>query len=246
MLIAFGITKLTQKDQKVCPSKDQLKYVIRKRNRTIKQLNQIYQTIFLNTGLAAAFALLSANLKGIRLSIDALPFPQAVGTPPAKDFGGLIFAQPYSTTAKLQRIDDLLEQLEKDNKDLNKETLIALVMLIAGTATVLALLQGIDDMAQECSEDVLDLEEINRELLLITNNTTDELETPIVKNLNGFTFDVMTDNSNPVGTLKRRFAIAKNKRGVIQLRGESSFSASDQVLIDELIFYIQQNDLKAF
>ena len=92
----------------------------------------------------------------------------------------------------------------------------------------------------------LDLEEINRELLLITNNTTDELETPIVKNLNGFTFDVMTDNSNPVGTLKRRFAIAKNKRGVIQLRGESSFSASDQVLIDELIFYIQQNDLKAF
>jgi hypothetical protein len=101
-------------------------------------------------------------------------------------------------------------------------------------------------MAQECSEDVLDLEEINRELLLITNNTTDELETPIVKNLNGFTFDVMTDNSNPVGTLKRRFAIAKNKRGVIQLRGESSFSASDQVLIDELIFYIQQNDLKAF
>ena len=175
-----------------------------------------------------------------------MPFPQAVGTPPAKDFGGLIFAQPYSTTAKLQRIDDLLEQLEKDNKDLNKETLIALVMLIAGTATVLALLQGIDDMAQECSEDVLDLEEINRELLLITNNTTDELETPIVKNLNGFTFDVMTDNSNPVGTLKRRFAIAKNKRGVIQLRGESSFSASDQVLIDELIFYIQQNDLKAF
>ena len=57
MLIAFGITKLTQKDQKVCPSKDQLKDVIRKRNRTIKQLNQIYQTIVLNTGLAAAFAL---------------------------------------------------------------------------------------------------------------------------------------------------------------------------------------------
>ena len=246
MLITFGITKLTQKNQKVCPSKDQLKDVIRKRNRTIKQLNQIYQTIVLNTGLAAVFAILSVNLRGIRLSIDALPFPQAVGTPPAKDFGGLIFAQPYSTTAKLQRIDDLLEELEKDNKNLNKETLIALVMLIAGTATVLALLQGIDDMAQECSEDVLDLEEIDRELLLISNNTTEELETPIVENLNGFTFDVMTDNSNPVGTLKRRFAVAKNKRGVIQLKGESSFSASDQVLIDELIFYIQQNDLKAF
>ena len=101
-------------------------------------------------------------------------------------------------------------------------------------------------MAQECSEDVLDLEEVNRELLLVTNNTTENLETPVVSNLNGFTFDILTDNTNPVGTLKRRFAVAKNKRGVIQLRGESSFSASDQVLIDELIFYIQQNDLKAF
>ena len=89
-------------------------------------------------------------------------------------------------------------------------------------------------------------EEVNRELLLVTNNTTENLETPVVSNLNGFTFDILTDNTNPVGTLKRRFAVAKNKRGVIQLRGESSFSASDQVLIDELIFYIQQNDLKAF
>tara|TARA_Y100000356_G_scaffold19781_1_gene14077 strand:+ start:1747 stop:3351 length:1605 start_codon:yes stop_codon:yes gene_type:complete len=246
MLIAFGITKLTEKDQKVCPTKDQLKDIIRKRNRTIKQLNQIFQTIVVNTTLAVAFAALASSLRGIRLSIDALPFPQAVGTPPAKDFGGLVFAQPYSTTAKLQRIDDLLEELEKDNKSLNKETLIALVMLVAGTATVLALLQGIDEMAQECSEDVLDLEEVNRELLLVTNNTTENLETPVVSNLNGFTFDILTDNTNPVGTLKRRFAVAKNKRGVIQLRGESSFSASDQVLIDELIFYIQQNDLKAF
>ena len=246
LLIAFGISKLSEKNNKVCPSKDQLQDIIRKRNRTIKQLNQIFKTIVINTGLAAAFAILASSLRGIRLSIDALPFPQAIGTPPAKDFGGLIFAQPYSTTAKLQGIDDLLEKLEQDNKDLNKQTLISLIMLIAGTATVLILLQAIDEMTQECSEDVLDLEEVNSELLAITNSTTENLETPVVSNLNGFTFEVKTDNSNPVGTLKRRFAVAKNARGVIQLRGESSFSASDQVLIDELIFYIEQNDLKAF
>ena len=49
-----------------------------------------------------------------------------------------------------------------------------------------------------------------------------------------------------VGQLKRRRAVAKNKQGVIQLKGEPSFSSSDQILIDELAFYITSNNLKAF
>ena len=51
---------------------------------------------------------------------------------------------------------------------------------------------------------------------------------------------------NKVGkNLTRRQAIAKNQSGIIMLRGEPSFSSNDQILIDELVFYIQQNDLKA-
>jgi len=46
-------------------------------------------------------------------------------------------------------------------------------------------------------------------------------------------------------SLKRRRAIARNKSGVVMLKGEFSFSSIDQILIDELVFYIQQNDLKA-
>ena len=57
---------------------------------------------------------------------------------------------------------------------------------------------------------------------------------------------LVTDDKNPVGSLKRRYAVAKNNQGIVQLKGEPSFSASDQILIDELVFYIQQNDLKAF
>ena len=64
--------------------------------------------------------------------------------------------------------------------------------------------------------------------------------------INGFILEVQTDRNNPVGSLKRRFAVAKNKQGVIMLEGEKSFSANEQILINELKFYIQQNDLKAF
>jgi hypothetical protein len=45
--------------------------------------------------------------------------------------------------------------------------------------------------------------------------------------------------------LKRRRAIAKNKQNIVMLKGEWSFSSIDQILIDELVFYIQQNNLKA-
>ena len=66
---------------------------------------------------------------------------------------------------------------------------------------------------------------------------------PVITNVNGFTMGVETEvTENP---LKRRRAIATNKQNVVMLKGEFSFSSIDQILIDELVFYIQQNNLKA-
>ena len=45
--------------------------------------------------------------------------------------------------------------------------------------------------------------------------------------------------------LKRKRSIAKNADNVTILKGEWSFSSIDQILIDELVFYIQNNNLKA-
>lgn len=249
LLLAFGITKLTQSNRKTCPDPATLNNLIRTRNRVVRQLNQMYSTIAINTALAAAFFALSKVLKGVRLAMDAIPAPQAVGTFPAKDFGGLIFAQPYSFTAKLQHINDELEKLEEQYEGMNRSTLTSLIFLIAGTATIVILLQGIDKLTQECSEENggsdIELEAINVELLAIAEEEQED-GNPIISSLNGFIFSVETDNQNPVGTLKRRFAVAKNNQGVTLLKGEPSFSSSDQILIDELVFYIQQNDLKAF
>ena len=108
---------------------------------------------------------------------------------------------------------------------------------------------GIDKLTQECAQEggvsQLDLTAINQELLDLAQEQEED-GNPIIKSVNGFVFSVETDNSNPVGTLKRRFAVAKDSRGVTLLKGEPSFSSSDQILIDELVFYIQQNDLKAY
>ena len=172
ILIAFGISKLTESNLKTCPTRGELEELIRKRNSLVRQLNQIFNKIKLNVALAVAFKALSIVLRGVRLANDALPLPQAIGTPPAKDFGGLIFAQPYSTTGKLQAISNELEKLEKSSDKLSKATLIALVFLIAAAATVIILLQGIDKLLQECFEETagengvtnLELTAFNQEL----------------------------------------------------------------------------------
>jgi|TARA_R110002033_G_scaffold126638_1_gene168366 hypothetical protein len=248
LLLAFGISKLTQANRKTCPTPEALADVIRTRNRVVRQLNQIFRTIAINTALALAFTALANAFRGVRLALNAIPLPQAIGVPPAKDFGGLIFAQPYSMSAKLQDITATLKDLQKGNEETSRATLVSLIFLIAAATTVVLLLKSIDQMAQECAEENgagnLELEAINQELLDLAEEEAED-GNPIIGNLNGFIFSVETDNKNLVGTLKRRFAVAKDSRGVTLLKGEPSFSSSDQILIDELVFYIQQNDLKA-
>jgi len=245
LLLAFGISKLSQKNRKTCPSPDALRDVIRTRNRVVRQLNQIYSTIIINTALAVAFNVLAKVLIGVRIQLDNLPIPGSFGGPGPI---GLVFSLPYSFTAKLQDINDKLESLEKNNKGISRATLTSLVFVIAGATTAILLLKSIDQMTQECAEEnsITDLEltAINQDLLDISEEEAED-GNPVLSNVNGFIFSVETDNTNLVGTLKRRFAVAKDSRGITLLRGESSFSSSDQILIDELVFYIQQNDLKA-
>ena len=177
-----------------------------------------------------------------------LLYLQATGTPPSKDFGGLISSLPYSFTGKIQRIKDTIEEISENNKQLNKKLILALIFILAAIITILLLLRAIDDMSQKCAEELgVDLDEqlaLDQELLnLSVEQGLDG--NPAINELNGFILSVETDDQNPVGELKRRRAVAKDNRGVTLLQGELSFSSNDQILLDELIFYIQQNNLKA-
>jgi len=248
ILLIFSIAKPSQAEQVVCPTPERLKEALSKRNRAIKQINQVFTSVIINTGLAAVFLILSNSLRSIRLNIDALPFPMAFGTPPAKDWGGLAGAIPYNVIGTLQRIDDLLEELEDQNKGLNKQTLISLAFLIAGLIFCRLMIKTVDDSFKKCAQDQIDngeitLEELREELQNLAEEN--EIEGIVRKPfINGFNISVV-ETENEVGKLVPRQAIAKNKDGVIQLKGEPSFSSTDQVLIDELAFYIKSNNLKA-
>jgi hypothetical protein len=230
LLLAFGITKLAQKNQKICPTRNLLLNNIAKRNRIVKQLNQIFVSIAINSAIAAAVLFISNQFKAGRLQISTLPVPTPL----------------YPITATLQQVDNILKEFEEQNKELNKQILIALVFLIASLIIILSLLKGIDELTQECAqEEGIDLEPISQELLDLTSEANEE-GVVSVNQINGFTLEVQAMDQNAVGSLKRRQAVGKNSQGIILVKGDPSFSSSDQILINELAFYIQSNNLKAF
>ena len=112
--------------------------------------------------------------------------------------------------------------------------------------TVLDLLEVLDLFVQYSYETTglkpNDEEGIDPQLQALTQQETQQ-KSPVVTNVNGFEMGVEIEKTT--NKVKRRRAIARNKAGVVMLKGEYSFSSIDQILIDQLVFYIQQNDLKA-
>ena len=236
MLIAFGISKISQKNDRICPSPKKLGDVIKSRNNLTKQLNQFYKTIAVNVTLAAAFTYIANLFNKGRITIQNLPIP--LGAP-------IGVGQPYSLVSKLQILEEDFKELEKHNKNLNKQVLMALVYLVGALAVIITLLKEIDKMSQECAQSQhFTLEEIDQELINLTIQE-EKKGNPVVSQLNGFTFSIETEKV-PIGSLTRKYAVAKNPQGITLLKGEPSFSSNSQILIDELIFYIETNNLKAY
>ena len=238
IFVLFGVVKIQDIVKgKTCPPPKLLAEAIRKRNKIVKQLNQMYKVIIVNSALAAVVLYISYQLRGLKATISNITLP--LGAP-------LGVGIPYNVVSAFENIKEKLQELIDDNKNLNKQVIISLIFLIVAIVIILIYLKKIDEMIQDCSQQA-NLEPISDDLLkLREENEKDGLENEdLTASLNGFYFSVI-DGKNEVGTLKRRQAIAKNKDGVILLKGEPSFSASDQILIDELKFYIQTNNLKAF
>ena len=240
LLIIFGITKLAQSGSAKCPNNTLLKLAIKRRNSIVKQLNNIYKIIALNTALVALFLYISGLFKQGKITISLLPIPLAV--PPG-------IGLPYSVVSALENIKDLFEKFSDINNDLRKALIIALVFLIASLVIILRYLKKIDELIEKCAggsggAEGLGMTEINNELLAIGAESKAQ-GNPVVTNVNGFEMAVVVDQQSKTGELYKRRAIAKNSSGVTILKGDGSFSAEDQILIDELSFYIVQNNLKA-
>jgi hypothetical protein len=240
LIAAFGISKakdaLGKKfgDMNVtCPANlDELNALIKRKNKLTKSLNNIFN--FLTT-LKVGVEFIDKTISVSQITVEVLnnlylAFPVA-------GFGAPDVSKPIK-----EIIDKIREKLQQ-YKLISSTTLLVLTILIQILQQVLNYLSLLDSVIQGCAiEGQLPQEQLTEELLNITKEQEEQGQS-IDRTVNGFTLSVIPSESTTNYSIKRRQAIAKNPSGIIMLRGEESFSSDDQILINELAFYIQQNNL---
>jgi hypothetical protein len=224
-----------------CPaSLEKLNQIIEKKNKLTKTLNNQFK--FLNTikiGSEINEKIISVSEIAVEtISKLAIFFPVAgFGAPdPSK-----------ALTAPDGIIDKIKEILKKLGLTVPQLVLI-LGILVQTISKILKFLSLLDSLVGKCAQEkdsngeVLSQEKLSEDLLKATEEQSNQ-GSPVITNVNGFEMGVVSVDNVIVGGLKRRQAIARNADGVIMLKGTPSFSSNDQILIDELVFYIQSNNL---
>jgi len=252
LIAKFGITKAKEALGKkledidfTCPGDiDELKKLIEAKNKLTKQLNNIFKTLkSIKVGVEITDKVITAaNIAAQTLSAVAIALPNIPFAPPLA--GPITTKVPTKNGPKdvIQIIAEILGKL----KLLSKSILLILKVLIAILQEILNYMALLDMLIEDCAgSDVLaNQETISNDLLEATQQQILQ-GNPVVTNVNGFEMSVISVSGTTDDQLKRRRAVARNKAGVIMLQGEPSFSSNDQILINELVFYIEQNNLKA-
>jgi hypothetical protein len=229
MAASFGVTQLGKytKDQlpkileqSTCPTQPELINLINRKNKLVKQLNNSLKLIDTTTKALSITESIITPLQALLLAADTTPPP--------------INPTPSGVSKTLDRTIATLSSV-------NVGILSILIILRQVLIQAIDLLNLLDNLIQHCYPEAQQ-DQISTELTALTIQQSTQLS-PVVTNINGFEMGVVTEPTT--NSLKRRRAIARNKQGVVMLQGEWSFSSIDQILIDELIFYIQQNNLKA-
>jgi hypothetical protein len=243
MIAGFGLTQVSNikpeqftkyLEQANCPTQPELTALINRKNKLVRQLNN---TLKLIDNTTKALGITGGIIEGLDIAFNILknlPIPTSTGIPGVP---GL----PTNVILAIQDNKDRLDKLIGKLKNINTSTLSILVLLRQVLLQALQLLNLLDQLVEKCYPDA-EQERVALELTALTNTQSQQLS-PVVTDVNGFTMGVETEVTDK--PLKRRRATATNKQGVVMLKGEWSFSSIDQILIDELVFYIQQNNLKA-
>ena len=254
LISKFGVTgvpKLIEQGKKsipdaqvLCPTEDTLLSLIKSKNNLVKKLNITYKTVDTTTksiGLSEdTINILLGVFAGLDIAMLALP--TSTGAP---GIPGLTVGAVDKIVKKKDETEDDIDNLKSKITSLTP----VLALIVSTLLQAISYLDLLDSLVQICAPDDDDdddddvfQDEILDELRQLSTEQSNQ-QSPIVTNINGFEMDIEVENTN--NKLKRKRAIARNGAGVVMLKGDYSFSSIDQILIDQLVFYIQQNDLKA-
>lgn len=227
-----------------CPNSKELEKIIKTRSTLINHLTSFEKRVGKFADVAKKLTATVTIINAIIKIITAIPLPTAI-IPPMSGGVGI----PVSVLTKYSNA------LVKLNKTLDKllGEAVAIVGIISTINPVIANLRGrlasIDIAIQQCSlGNPADLSQILATAQPLGNTGSEGTPTDAQGNIDPnylhtstagkvYKLAIQEDPDSPK-IAPRRYATATDSRGIIVLRGPSSFSSSTQVLLDELKFRI--------
>jgi hypothetical protein len=219
-----------------CPPSAELKKIIKVRNNLLNAINAVERRI---SSFRSVANKLDASIRTAKVAIEfikRIPKPTVLTFVPGQS-GGLVRGVPYSA---LTRLSDRLIQLNKllDAVEADKAAVIGITSSAAATLSNLKnRLTAIDSLIQSCiDKSPDDAQEITFEAQPPQNTGSEGIPSDEYT-YKGYTLEIVQDPNSPA-IAPRRYAIAKDRVGVIVLYGPSSFSSDTKVLLDEIKFRI--------
>jgi hypothetical protein len=216
-----------------CPNVERMKRIMKTRNNLLNTINSFQKRV-------DAIKPLANNLQpaitaaGIALNIITnIPVPTAI-IPPQVGGVGVPMSVLNRYSKAITVLSATIDVLEADVKAINSIVTTVSVPI----ATLRDRLQAIDLKIAQCSSNSSDPAALQDTAQPPANTGSEGTPNPdyLYKD---YTLEIIEDPNSPK-IAPRRYAIAKNKKGSIVLRGESSFSSSTQVLLDEIKFQIDR------
>jgi len=215
-----------------CPNPEQLLIIISLRNQLVTIINNAYKVISTTNDVIVITQTVLGAINAILVLLKNLPYP-STGVP----FLGL----PPITAGQINQFSLTVTNIQTKlkNGQIGLSVVQSLLAILEGLLLqILEILKSLDTLIQNCAEE----QNMPYELIRVELVTTQgQYET----SYKGFNFAIKQENlNNP--TYPKRYAIAVNQQGLTVLRTSSSFTSEPQILIDELKFIIDRDNLKPY
>lgn len=211
-----------------CPTKEELLNIINKRNALASGVNQLQNQIVSVGKVNEAINKITSPIPPIITTIKLLPIPTALP--------GLTAGNIVSAGGILSDLKDLVKRFAAVGEGFG--TLYNFIVKILDTVNNLT--KTLDNLIEKCAKELgIEYEIINNELNALSN---DQLKEGF-GTYKGFTFEIKYAKLNET-PYPKRFAQARNSKGIVTLTSDESFASDPNVLINELKFLIDTQNLE--
>lgn len=245
------LEKQIKKFSDQCPSFEEVKNVINLRNNVLGQANSISDSL---DGITKTVGKVSLGVDTLLGLIKGLKAGKIAASIAAK----LLPVVPGAVPATISDLDDLITNKTFDIEGNSKITSIkntidgisvSTAYLSSEILKFTTVLEQLDNNIKKCIElsnpdPELELNPISPNLTKIAEFQKQSEQSSNLSIYQGFIIEI--EEVPFSSTINKKRALGKNQDGIVLIQTELSFTPSDKVLINELKFIIDRDNLKAY